>query len=83
MKLALKYILIYSLFVHGYGRTDLTLVELLFHLQQRDTDCPDACYLMILIVKPSDETSTTSIKEDVTLAKLLVILKENKKTVNK
>ena len=26
---------------------DLTLVELIFHLQQRDTDCPDAFNLMI------------------------------------
>ena len=46
----------------GYGKRKLTLVELLFQLQQRGTDTPDACWLMILIVKPSDEKYTTYIK---------------------
>ena len=45
----------------GYRKRKLSLVELLFQLQQRDTDTPDACYLMILIMKSSDVKSTTSI----------------------
>ena len=45
-----------------YEKRKLTLVELRFLLQQRDIEFQDACYLMILIVKPSDEESTTFIR---------------------
>ena len=34
----------------GYEKTNLTLVDLFFQLQKRNTDTLDACKLMILIV---------------------------------
>ena len=62
----------------GYKERNLMQVELLFQLQQRDTDTPDTCYLMILIVKPSDEKSQKTIPDcyfnEFTIEHLVLIL---------